>query len=167
MQSIETIEAYVEQSRLLSTMTDNISAIWFSEEITDGRVDVHEACARYGMTDAEILAFSRQYTDYAFVGIPLRIENTSQVEIGGFHVALAKESEERPLWLYTGNVGGFYTTAESGASKRQTVSALVNQAVCPLDKVDEWVRRCGLKLTFTYTLTNGQSGQKTIDVRTD
>lgn len=164
IQSLELVQAYAGKTSLNSVLTDNISEIWFSDEVTDGRVDIDSACARYSMTDTEIRAFTEHYSDYAIIDIPLKIVNSSDVTIGGFHLSFKNTNEKKVMWLYSGNIGGFYNSAESGEVENEIAQALVNLADCPIEMIDEALQNNGLQLLFDFTPKHGQMNQKTIDV---
>ena len=167
IQSLELVQVYAGKTSLNSVLTDNISEIWFSDEVTDGRVDIDSACARYSMTDTEIRAFTEHYSDYAIIDIPLKIVNSSDVTIGGFHLSFVNNSAQKVIWLYSENVGGLYSLVESGNVGNKTAQALVNLTDCPMEMIDEMIRDNGLKLLFDFTTKDGQLNQKTIDVLFD
>lgn len=167
IQSTELIQAYAGKISLNSLLTDNISEIWFADEVTDGRVDIDSACARYGMTGEEIRAFTEHYSDYAVMDIPLKIVNSSDVTIGGFHLSFVNNSAPKVIWLYSENVGGLYSLVESGSVGHKTAQALVNLTDCPMEMIDEMIQDNGLKLLFDFTPKHGQLSQKTIDVLFD
>ena len=167
IQSIECVRVYAGKTRLNTVWTNNISEIWFSEEVTDGRVDVSEACARYGMTEAEIRAFSEHYADYAVVDIPLRIDNFSDLIIGGFRLSFKIKNINQSIWLYNGYPNGLYSSFEPGSTGHCTMQALVNLSACPIDQVDAAIKDIGLKVHFDYTPQNGNMDLRTIDVLFD
>lgn len=164
IQSTNKIQIHAGKVSLNAPLTNNISEIWFSETLTDGPVDIHRACVRYKMTDAEISEFSKHYSDYAVINIPLRIENMSNVTIGGFQISFVKETEEKSIWLYREYLQGEYGLVESGTTGYYTAQALVNLSVCPIDKADELIQHNGIKLMLEFTLRNGQQNQKKMDV---
>lgn len=164
IQSTERVRVYAGKTSLNDSLTSNISEIWFSDEMTDGRVDIERACARYGMTDAEIREFSEHYSDYAVINIPLKIVNLSDVTIGGFHLSFKNINEKKVMWLYSGNIGGFYNSAESGDVENEIAQALVNLTDCPIEMINETVQNNGLQLLFDFTPKHGQMNQKTIEV---
>ena len=95
IQSTELVRVYAGKTSLNVSLTGNISEIWFSDEVTDGRVDIDSACAKYSMTDTETRAFTEHYSNYAVIDIPLKIVNSSDVTIGGFHLSFKNTNEKK------------------------------------------------------------------------